>query len=203
VCRAEGRLGEPVLLGKDCVGGPPGDGPGVTRELELQSGGALAVHQMLVDSGIVYVEAEQMRNVLDDSGYDAFYAYGPPDQLSSNGVSMVARTTLEKPIALDRDVPLPERTYDVWLLTRTVSPRLENGRAHFLVESDGTIVADVNPVTRRNISFWDDDPHQEWIPAGRLDGGGTHLVRITFYKVKTAFDGLGDLDAIAFAPVAP
>jgi hypothetical protein len=100
-------------------------------------------------------------------------------------------------------VPLPERAYDVWLLTRTVSPRLENGRAHFLVESDGTIVADVDPVTRRNISFWDDDSHQEWIPAGRLDGGGTRLVRVTFYKVKTAFDGLGDLDAIAFAPVAP
>ncbi len=203
VCRAEGRLGEPMLLGKDCLVGSRGDGPGITRELELHAGAALAVHQILVDSGMLYVEAEQMRNVLDDSGYDAFYAYGPPDQLASNGVSMVARTTLEKPIALDRNVPLPERAYEVWLLTRTVSPRLENGRAHFLIESDGTTVADVDPVAHRDISFWDDDSHQEWIPAGRLDGGGTRLVRVTFYKVKTAFDGLGDLDAIAFAPVAP
>ena len=200
VCRVETALGVPALLGGDCVIGPPGEGPGVTRELELHAEGELTVRQVIVDSGIVFVEAEQMHNVLDDSGYEAFYAYGPPDQFSSNGVSMVAQTTLEKPIALDRDVPLPERAYDVWLLTRTVSSRLANGRAHFLIESDGHEMADVDPQTRHDIPFWDDNPHHEWLPAGRVDGGGTRLIRVTFYKVKTAFAGLGELDALAFAP---
>jgi hypothetical protein len=202
-CRLPATLGRAVPLPDSCRAGPRGDGPGVTRELTLHAGGTLTVHRIVVGSGIVYVEAEQMHNVLDDGGYEAFYAYGPPDQFSSNGVSMVARAPLKAPIALDRDVTLPGEAYEVWLLTRTVSPRLENGRAHFRVESDGAKVGDLDGHTRRAIPYWDDDPHHEWLLAGRMAGAGTHRVRVTFYKVKTAFDALGDLDALAFVPVAP
>jgi hypothetical protein len=149
---------------------------------------------------MVFVEGEQMHNVSDDGGYDAFYAYGPPNQFSSNGVSMLARPTLDRPIALDREVPLPEHAYEMWVLTRTVSPRLENGRAHFLIESDGHMVVDMDTRTRRTIQFWDDDAHLEWMKAGRVEGGGPRRVRVTFHRVKAAFDALGDLDALAFAP---
>jgi hypothetical protein len=203
VCRVDATLGMPARVGEACVGGPSGEGPGVTRELELHADGALTVSALEVDSGMVFVEAEQMHNVLDDGGYEAFYTYGPPDQLSSNGVSMVARAPLERPIALDREVSLPDPAYELWILTRTVSSRLENGRAHYFIESDGHTIADVDPHTRRNIAFWDDDPHHEWISAGRLEGRGDHRIRVTFYKIKRGFDGLGDLDAIAFAPVTP
>jgi hypothetical protein len=203
VCRVSGVLGVPAALPGDCTQGAPGPGPGVTRDLQLLSPGQLRVHGITVDSGTVFVEAEQMHNVLDDSGYEAFYGYGPPDQLSSNGVSMVAHTSYEKPIALDREVELPWRRYEVWVLTRTVSSRLANGRAHFLIESDGQLVADMDSHTRQDLPFWDDDPHLEWIDAGPTAGGGKHRVRFTFYKLKIEFDGLGDLDAMAFVPAAP
>jgi hypothetical protein len=203
VCRARGSLNTPARLPPECTQGDPGEGPGVSRDLQILAPGTLRVSGIAVQNGTVFVEAEQMHNVLDDSGYEAFYAYGPPDQLSSNGVSMVAHTSYEKPIALDREVPLPGPRYEAWLLTRTVSSRLANGRAHFLLESDGRQIADVDPHTRKDLPFWDDDPHQEWIDAGPMSGGGNHRVRLTFYKVKTEFDGLGDLDALAFVPSRP
>lgn len=203
-CRIEATLNGATPLPAPCAaGGSPGTSPGVTRAMQLLSPEPLTVTSIAVPSGIQMVEAEQMRNVLDDGGYDAFMAYGPPKMFASHGVSMVAIAPLEMPIALDREVSLPLPEYDVWLLTRTVSPRLHNGRAHFLVESDGREVADVDPRTRDAVPFWDDDPHPEWLPAGRVAGGGSRLIRVTFYKVKTAFNGLGDLDAMAFVPVAP
>jgi hypothetical protein len=201
-CRVPARLGRPVTLPSACVAGVPGDGPGVTRDLALSARGTVTVQQIAVDSGIVYLEAEQMHNVLDDGGYEAFYAYGPVDQFSSNGVSMVARAPYRTPIALDRSVTLSGEYYQVWLLTRTVSPRLENGRAHFLVESDGLTIGHLDGHTRRPLAFWDDDPHHEWLPAGSMHGAGTRRVRVTFFKVKIAFDALGELDALAFVPVA-
>jgi hypothetical protein len=202
-CRVEVPLGTAVVLPDACAAGAPGPGPGVTRTMQVTSPQPVVVASIAVQSGIEVVEAEQMRNVLDDGGYDAFMSYGPPKMYASHGVSMVAIAPLEMPIALDRWVSLPLPEYDVWLLTRTVSPRLHNGRAHFLVESDGREVADVDPRTRDAVPFWDDDPHPEWLPAGRMEGRGKHLVRVTFYKVKTAFNGLGDLDALAFVPATP
>jgi hypothetical protein len=200
VCRFDAKLGAATTVPAACTAGEPGEGPGVSRELQIRPSGTLRVTGIAVDDGTVFLEGEEMHNVLDDSGYEAFYTYGPPDQYSSNGVSMVAHTTYEMPIALDSEVTLPMARYEVWLLTRTVSSRLVNGRAHFLVESDGHRVADVDPATRKDLPFWDDDPHQEWVDAGPMDGGGAHRVRVTFYKLKTEFDGLGDLDAMAFVP---
>jgi hypothetical protein len=202
-CRFEGAANEPITVPDACLTGSRGDKLGTTRELLLRADDTLVVHRIRVDSGIVFLEAEQMHNVLDDGGYEAFYGYGPLRQFSSNGVSMVARATLLEPIAIDRDVTLPEKDYDVWLLTRTVSPRLANGRAHFLLGSDERTFADVDPRTRQTIDFWDDDPRSEWIPGGRMSGGGTHRVRVTFYKQKMEFDALGELDALAFVPAAP
>jgi hypothetical protein len=71
-----------------------------------------------------------------------------------------------------------------------------------LLEVDGRKVGDYDGRTRRAITFWDDDPHHEWVNAARFDGGGARRLRVTFYKVKTAFDALGDLDAIAFVPAS-
>jgi hypothetical protein len=201
VCRLDATLGTAARLADECVSGLPGEGPGVTREMEIHAAGTLEVQQILVDTGMVFVEAEQMHNVLDDGGYEAFYTYGPVDQFSSNGVSMVARPTLERPIALDREIALPEQAYDMWILTRSVSSRLENGRAHFLVESDGRKIADLDTRTRHYLPFWDNDAHLEWMGVGRVEGGASRRVRVTFHRVKTAFDGLGDLDALAFAPL--
>jgi hypothetical protein len=211
LCRTDAMLGEEVILPDTCARGPAGEGPGVSRTLTFEAidtgdgseaPGALVVREIAVDAGIVVVEAESMHNVIDDSGYDAFYVYGPPDQFPSNGVSMVAGARYGKPIALDRDVHLPERAYDMWILTRTVSARLHDSRAHLLVQADGRDIADVDPRTRRGLPFWDDYSHLEWLPVGRVDGLATRRIRVTFHKIPTAFDGLADLDALAFVPAA-
>jgi hypothetical protein len=170
--------------------------------VQIDAAQVLTVTGIDVDSGIVVFEAEQMHNVLDDCGYEAFYSYGPPDRLASNGVSMVAAAAYESPISLDREVALRSGAFEVWLLTRTVSSRLANGRANFLVEADGRTIADVSVRPRKALPFWDNDPHAEWLPAGRLEGGGKRRLRVTFYRKKTQFDALGDLDAVAFVPVA-
>jgi len=146
---------------------------------------------------VVIVEGEQMHNVLDDGGYEAFYRYGPADQPASNGVAMVPHRTLDGPVALDRRVDLPHAAYEAWLLTHTVSERLHPGRSRLLVESDGVAVADVDPRPRTPLPFWDDRLHVEWVRAGRLQGGGIRLVRVTLHGDGT----MGDLDTLAFVPV--
>jgi hypothetical protein len=208
LCRFDAALGVEAQLPDACARGPAGDGPGVARHLRLETGGtseterALVVSEIDVDARIVVVEAESMHNVLDDSGYDALYGYGPPDQFPSNGVSMLAGVRYGKPIALDRDVDLPEPAYDMWLLTRTVSARERHSRAHLLVQSDGRDVGDVEPCTRQGLPFWDDDTHLEWLPVGRVDGRATRRIRVTVYKAPASYDGLADLDALAFVPAA-
>ena len=203
-CRVEGSLGKPVDLPPQCLLGPPDGvetaGPGLQRALGFEANGTLLVTAIEVDDGVVVVEAEAMHNVLDDFGYEAFYTLGPSDAFSSNGVSMRANAGYKIPIALDRDVELPAPRYEAWILTRTLSPRLGNGLANMTLEADGTQFADVRPNSRSGLTFWDKEPHWEWLPAGSLDGGGTRKIRLTFYKTEHAFDGLADLDAIAFVP---
>jgi len=197
VCRVVARLGEAVELPPACVRDGAVDGPGVPRDLVLHAPGPLTVSAITLRDDVVIVEGEQMHNVLDDGGYEAFYTYGPPDQPASNGVAMVPHRTLDGPVALDRRIDLPRATYEVWLLTHTVSERLHPGRSRLLVESDGIAVADVDPRPRTQLPFWDDRLHVEWVRAGRLTGGGKHLVRVTLHGDGT----MGDLDTLAFVPV--
>jgi hypothetical protein len=190
-----------VVLPDDCLRGPAGEGPGIQRTLAFDADGELVVSGVDVEDGLVVVEAETMHNVLDDAGYEAFYALGPPDQFVSNGVSMRADAGYKIPIALDREVELPGRRYEAWMLMPIVSPRLVNGLASFWLEADGRTFADVTPRARSDIAFWDKEPHWQWLPAGRLDGGRTRRIRVTFYKTERAFGGHADLDAMAFVPV--
>jgi hypothetical protein len=197
VCTVAAKLGDAVELPPACVQGGAVDGPGVPRDLVLHAPGALAVSAITLQNDVVLVEAEQMHNVLDDGGYEAFYRYGPADQLASNGVAMVPHRTLDGPVALDRRIDLPHPAYEVWLLTHTVSERLRPGRARLLVESDGVAVGDIEPLPRTPLPFWDDRLHVEWVRAGRLSGGGKRLVRVTLHGDGT----MGDLDTLAFVPV--
>jgi hypothetical protein len=202
LCRLDTRLGIPTLIPGECVTGPTSQGPGTSRQLALVAEGGLVVSGIDLDNGIALVEAETMHNVLDDGGYDAFYALGRPDEFASNGVSMRARSGYERPIALDRVVALPSAAYDVWVLMRTVSPRLHNGQGHLLIQADGVDLADVDPRPRNVVPFWESDSHLEWLPAGRVQGGTTRRIRVTCHRLETAFDGLCDLDAIAFVPAS-
>jgi hypothetical protein len=197
VCRVAAKLGEAVDLPAACVQDGAVEGPGVPRELVLQAAGPLTVGEIALQNDVVIVEGEQMHNVLDDGGYEAFYRYGPADQPASNGVAMVPHRTLDGPVALDRRVDLPHAAYEAWLLTHTVSERLHPGRSRLLVESDGVAVADVDPRPRTPLPFWDDRLHVEWVRAGRLQGGGIRLVRVTLHGDGT----MGDLDTLAFVPV--
>jgi hypothetical protein len=198
VCRVSATVGQPVELPDECVRGGAVDGPGVPRDLVLHATGPIAVSAITLQDDVVLVEAEQMHNVLDDGGYEAFYTYGPADQPASNGVAMVPHRSLDGPVGLDRTIDLPHETYDLWLLTHTVSERQRPGRAHLLVESDGFPVADLEPHARSPVPFWDDRLHVEWVHAGRLAGGGKRLVRVTLHGNGT----MGDLDTLAFVPVA-
>jgi hypothetical protein len=196
-CRVTATLGERVELPPACVGDGVVEGPGVPRELVLHASAPLTVSEIALEDDVVLVEGEQMHNALDDGGYEAFYRYGPADEPASNGVAMVPHRTLDGPVALDRRIDLPHPSYEVWLLTHTVSERLHGDRSRLLVESDGTLVADVDPHPRIPLPFWDDRLHAEWVRAGRLPGGGKHLVRVTLHGDGT----MGDLDTLAFVPV--
>jgi hypothetical protein len=197
VCRVSARLGEAVELPAACVGDGAIEGPGVRRDLVLHAPGPLAVSAITLENDVVLVEGEQMHNALDDGGYEAFYTYGPAEEPASNGVAMVPNRTLDGPVALDRRVDLPHPSYELWLLTHTVSERLHAGRSRLLVESDGIPVADVDPRPRTPLPFWDDRLHVAWVRAGRLSGTGKRLVRVTLHDEGT----MGDLDTLAFVPV--
>jgi len=197
-CRVPAILGEPVLLPEACVAGGVIDGPGVPRDLVLHVSSPVTVSAITIEDDVVLVESEQMHNVLDDGGYELFYRYGPADQPASNGVTMAPHGPLDGTVALDGVIDLPLPSYDVWLLTHTVSERLRRGRSRFLVESDGTVVADVDPAPRTALPFWDDKLHVEWVRAGRLQGRGRRRLRVTLHDDGT----IGDLDTLAFVPVA-
>ena len=155
------------------------------------------VSALTLQNDVVLIEGEQLHNVLDDGGYEAFYTYAAADQLASNGVTMVPHRPLDGPVAMDRRIDLPRPRYEVWLLTHTVSERWQKGRSHLLVESDGLTVADVDPRPRTPLPVWDDRLHVEWVRAGRLSGGSRRLVRVTMHGDGT----MGDLDTLAFVPV--
>ena len=197
VCRVVATLGEPVELPPACVLGGTVEGPGVPRDLVIGGSAQPTVNAITLQNDVVLVEAEQMHNVLDDGGYEAFYTYGPADEPASNGVAMVPHRNLDGPVGLDRRIDLPHASYELWLLTHTVSERLRPGRSRLLVESDGVPVADVDPRPLTRLPFWDDRLHAEWVPAGRLSGGARRLVRVTLHGDGTT----GDLDTLAFVPV--
>jgi hypothetical protein len=199
-CRVNGALGTPIVIPQDCLAGAAGDGPGIRRTVGFEADGALVVTTLDVDDGVVVVEAETMHNSLDDGGYDAFYALGPADEVASNGVSMRAIVGEGMDITLDRDVALPAPRYDAWVLTRTTSARLGKSLARLVLESDERTFADVDPGRASAWPFWDGDPHWEWLPAGRVEGGGTRKIGVTFRRSSGAFDGQADLDAMAFVP---
>ncbi|HEX3769853.1 MAG TPA: 6-pyruvoyl-tetrahydropterin synthase-related protein [Polyangiaceae bacterium] len=201
-CTVHANLGVAVDLPAACGEGPPGEGPGIDRALALEADGTLVASSLDVDDGVVVVEAESMHNALDDSGYEAFYTMGRPNELRSNGVSMKATAGYEIPIALDRDVALPAPRYAAWLLMPTMPARLAKGLANVLLETDGETLADFAPESRHPLEYWGRDATWEWLPAGELDGAGTRRVRVTFYKTKSAFAGTADLDAMAFVPIA-
>jgi hypothetical protein len=199
LCRVGGTLGTATLVPQDCLESPGDDGPGIRRTLGFEADGDLVVTTIDVDDGVVVVEAESMHNSMDDSGYEAFYTLGPADELASNGVSMQVHAADRRGITLDRDVALPAARYDVWVLTRAISPNVGKALARLALQSDGRTFSEIDPKSR-SLSSWDSNPRWEWLPAGRVDGGGTRKIGVTFQRVKGAADGLGDLDAMAFVP---
>lgn len=199
VCRVNARLGEPVVLPRACVAGGRVEGPGVPRDVVLHASSPLTVSAVTLEDDVVLVEGEQMHNVLGDGGYELFYRTGPAEQPASNGVAMVALWPLDGPVAVDREIDLPHPSYDVWLLTHTVSDLRRPGRSRLLVESDGAPVADVEPRPKTPLAFGDDRLHIAWVRAGRLSGGGKRRVRVTLHDDGT----MGDFDTLAFVPVSP
>jgi hypothetical protein len=198
-CRLSGSLGTAIAVPRSCLDSPGGEGPGIRRTLGFEVDGDLAVAAIDVDDGVVVVEAETMHNSMDDSGYEAFYTLGPADELASNGVSMKAHAGDGRGITLDRDVALPAARYDVWVLTRAISPHLGKELARLALQSDEESVAEVDPKSP-SLTSWGTDPRWEWLPAGRVRGGGTRRIGVTFRRLTSASDGLGDLDAMAFVP---
>ncbi len=197
-CRIGATLGTAAAVPPECLE-PPGDGPGIQRTLGVEADGSLDATAIEVDDGVVIVEAETMHNSMDDSGYEAFYAMGPADELASNGVSMRAHAGGAAGITLDRDVALPSSRYDVWVLTRTLSAHMGRALARLELQSDATVFAEIDPGSRPSTS-WDANPRWEWVPAGHVAGGGNRKIGVTFRRVENAVDGLGDLDAMAFVP---
>jgi hypothetical protein len=199
LCRVGGTLGTATVVPQDCLASPGDDGPGIRRTLGFEADGDLVVTTIDVDDGVVVVEAETMHNSMDDSGYEAFYTLGPTDEFASNGVSMQAHAIDRRGITLDRDVALPAARYDVWVLTRAISPHVGTALARLALQSEQRTFAEIDPRSR-SLSSWDSNPRWEWLPAGRVDGGGTRKIGVTFQRIESGNGGLGDLDAMAFVP---
>jgi hypothetical protein len=197
-CPVPGNLGTAVAVPRTCLESTGGAGPGIQRTLGFEADGDLVVTTIDVDDGVVVVEAETMHNSMEDSGYEAFYALGPADELASNGVAMRPQAA-GLDITLDRDVELPAARYDVWILARATSPHLGRQLARLELQSDDATFAEVFPKSV-SLSSWASDPKLEWLPAGHVEGGGTRRIGVTFRKAPGASEGLGDLDALAFVP---
>jgi hypothetical protein len=199
VCRVSTALGRPTLLPPACSDGDRDEfAPGVTRAVRIETAGTFIGVGADVDAGLVVVEAESMHNVLDDSSFDAFYALGPPDQLASNGVSVIATPEVNVPIAIAQRVPLPAPRYEAWIRTRAMSERFSLNRGHLHLVSDGVAVGDASSLAL--LPFWEDKVYWGWVRVGNVVGGKTRTIRITFYRPPDVFSALTDLDSIVFVP---
>ncbi len=205
-CVVEARFGAPSPLPASCADGaaqPRDAHPGVLRDLRIEGLGDGAVSKIEVLTNIAYVEAESLRNVVDDGGYDAFYTMGALEYFPSNGVSMTGSARFARPIDLRREVTLPAGVYDAWGLVRAVHPRFRNTRAVLSLAFAKSAVGTIDGTSSGESEFWDTLVRFEWERFGEFRSDGSeHLLQLSLKKRPNSTSAFGDIDVLAFAPRA-
>ncbi len=200
-CTVQGEMNAPIVVPSECTAGDdPGVLPGVARDVRLASPEALVVTSVTAKTGIAFVEAESLSNVVDDGGYEAFYGFSAIESWPSNGIVMMADTRLDKPVELMGKVKLPRGRVDVWLLTRTLHPRFHNTRADVSVWLDGERVGSSRGEAQRARDYWERDTIFEWVRIGEANVGDVAQLKLRMAKVKGTVAGLAEVDAVAFVP---
>lgn len=202
VCKVRGTLNTPISLPPECTSGEPvGDLPGITRDVRITATPAVDVISVSANTGIAVVEAESLRNVVDDGGYEAFYSYTAIEALPSNGIVMTADTRTDKPVELEGRKATPSGRVEVWVLTRTLHQRFYNTRAELTVSLDGAPVGSTRGGARKPRDYWERDTIFEWIRLGEAEVGEMADVKLRLAKKKGTVAGLADVDAIAIVPM--
>jgi hypothetical protein len=198
-CTLEGAMNTPIVVPEQCVAERGlGSLPGVVRDIRIAAASPIVVTNAVVQTSITVVEAESLRNVVDDGGYEAFYGGSSVEARPSNGVVMMTDARLEKPVNLAGRVELPEGRVEVWLLVRTLHPRFLSTRANVSVSIGWHTVGSTRGQPQRVRDFWERDTTFEWVRLGETDVGHTADVEIEMAKVKGAVAGLAEVDALAF-----
>ncbi len=201
-CVLEGRPGAWLDVPASCTTpGAEGDVPGVPRHVRLDLPAGTLVSAIDVDRGLKFLEAESFSNVLDDSGYEAFYGITSVEHVAMNGIVMYFDPREDRPISVRRRVEAKPGRYQIWMLARTLHERFRTTRGVMGVEVDGRRVATMDSTSRRHRDFWDSNVVFEWVPAGEVTSPGAFTLTLTAERPRGALGGLVEIDALALVPV--
>lgn len=198
-CETMARMNAPVTLPPECLTGDVGgELPGVTRQVRIHSDVPLDITTMTADTGITIVEAESLRNVVDDGGGEAFYGLGPLKAPASNGVVMIGGSRQGETVDLSGRMPTRHGRFEVWILMRTLHARFLGTRAEVSLWLDDERVGGTRGPSRRSRDFWDLDQVFEWFRLGEAEVGDRPVVKL---KIGDGYKGDADVDAMAFSPM--
>jgi hypothetical protein len=191
-----------IVLPPECTAGEPvGELPGITRDIRITASAPIDLVTVTANTGISIIEAESLRNAVEDGGYEAFYSYTAIEALPSNGIVMIADTRTDKPVDLEGRKPMPSGRVEVWLLTRTLHQRFHNTRAELTVSLDGTPVGSTRGEARKPRDYWERDTIFEWIRVGEANVSDSADLKLRMAKKKGSVAGLADVDSIAIVPM--
>jgi hypothetical protein len=203
VCTVSGRLGSAREIPAPCLlGERMPHSPGVARELGIHVEGQLSLRRIEVQSGIIYLEAESFRNVLDDDGDDASYALGAVEYPPSNGATMSAEPQHGRSVIVRRELSPAAGTYSAWVLLRSVNPRLgpTRGTIGLLVDGQSLGVADG---TDGAIPFWESHVYFDWERLGLVRlAAREHRLELSFGNPRKGYAGI-EVDELALVPEEP
>lgn len=204
-CEVDGVMNAPISLPAECAGesGARSDAlPGVTRRVYLASEDRLVVTSVTAETGIVLVEAEGLRNVVHDGGFEAFYSFSAIEASPLNSLVMVAAPHTNKPVDLARRVALPPGRIEAWVLMRTLHSRFRMTRAKISVWLEGEEVGAFHGDARGPRDYWERDTIFEWVRIGEATVGSESETEVTLRmeRLKGAIAGLAEVDAVAFVP---
>ncbi|MFO0734524.1 MAG: hypothetical protein U0270_01530 [Labilithrix sp.] len=204
MCRLSGRVGAPIALPKACAAPDPHDAsgalPGATRTVTVKSESPLVVTSVAVDSSIRVIEAESLTNSHRDSGYEAFYSFGPAESFPSNGLLMITDVKKNEPVDLGAEPGFQPGRYDVWLLHRTYHPRFDNTRAEVIVLFNDKPVGSASGNSRIPHDFWERDAVYEWMPIGPAEVQERSTLKLRIVHREDTVAGIADIDSVALVP---
>lgn len=143
------------------------DGPGTQLVLSLETTAPWAVAAIQVEAAVVYVEGEQLRNVLHDSGADAFIGPGPEGVIGHGGALTMLHATVGTETTIQRDLALEPGAWDVWI--RLAPAYASSGNPALEVRVDDRRIGTVRPPVEVGLG---------WAHAGRVDIAGPSTVAL-------------------------